>query len=99
MPVTSLPDLLARWAPLAALCARAEQIGELEIWAFGSMLRSAAPRDIDVLVVYRDPARLRELTESEPWELRFPPVDLIGMMPDEVSELNFLEVTSAVRLL
>ncbi|WP_315105398.1 hypothetical protein [uncultured Microbacterium sp.] len=89
---------LARWATLLRLHDAATNIGGLEVWLFGSALRVEDPRDIDVLIIYTDAGALRRLVATEYWELNTPPIDLIAMMPDEVAELQFLNVTLAERV-
>jgi hypothetical protein len=70
----------------------------LQVWAFGSMLRSDRPRDLDVLVIYNDRADLVALREMAWWEVSAPTVEIIAMTPDEEYHYDFIEVTSAMRL-
>jgi predicted nucleotidyltransferase len=87
-----------RWPALRQLVEVAEEAGAIEVWLFGSALRSSSPRDLDVLVVYLDERVPPALRSSAYLELLSPPIDLIAMTPDEVDELNFLVTVPAVRL-
>ena len=91
-------DYLDRWPSLQMLCEVAAQIGGLDVYAFGSSMRRDDPRDLDILIVYTDPAALNSLVSAHEWDLQVPPVDLIAMMPDEVVELRFLDVTRAQKI-
>jgi predicted nucleotidyltransferase len=91
--------LIGRWPVLDELCRCAESLHRLEVWVFGSMLRSDKPRDLDVLVIYNDPVDLATLRRMGWWEISAPQVDIIAMTPDEEHHYRFIEVTGAIRLL
>jgi hypothetical protein len=91
-------DLTDRWPQLANLVEQAAQIGGLQLWAFGSMLQVPEPNDLDVAVIYNDRARLLDLRSRVPWELTAPPIDLIGLTPDEDADLAFLDGVQAIQL-
>lgn len=86
------------WPVLRVLRSAAEEIGGLELRLFGSARNSTTPRDLDVLVLYDDPLKLRALVEADLWELCTPPIDLIGMTRDEDFELEFSAETGATPL-
>ncbi|MFD1376080.1 hypothetical protein ACFQ4U_07000 [Micrococcus antarcticus] len=87
-----------RWPVLGELCRAAEQIGSLELRLFGSALYSISPSDLDVLVLYDNPAKLNALVKADLWEMYVPPIDLIGMTHDEDFELKFTAGTGATPL-
>jgi predicted nucleotidyltransferase len=91
-------DLRDRWPTLDELCRYAERFPGLEVWAFGSMLRSDRPHDLDVLIVYNDRADVVALRDMGLWEVTVPMVDIIAMTPDEEYHYQFIEVTGALRL-
>jgi hypothetical protein len=91
-------DLKDRWPILNELCRCAEKLPELEVWAFGSMLRSNRPHDLDVLIVYNDRAQLSALRDMGLWEVTAPTVDIIAMTPDEEYHYQFTTATGALRL-
>lgn len=93
-----MSPLIDRWPDLQRLVELAEEAGAIQVWLFGSALRSPSPRDLDVLVVYLDENVPRTLRSSTFLELLSPPIDLISMTPDEVDELNFLVTVPATRL-
>jgi hypothetical protein len=62
------------------------------------MLRSDAPRDLDVLIVYKSRADVVALREMGLWEVTVPPVDVIAMTSDEEDHYRFIEITGAIRL-
>ncbi|MEP6697640.1 MAG: hypothetical protein ABJA34_12315 [Pseudonocardiales bacterium] len=55
------------------------------------------PNDLDVAVIYEDRARLLDLRGRAPWELTAPPIDLIGLTPDEDADLAFLDGVQAIQ--
>jgi hypothetical protein len=71
----------------------------LQVWLFGSALRSDNPADLDVLLVYEDRSSVVVLRKMHPWEDFCPPCHLIAMTPLEVTEYDFIATTQAVRLL
>jgi predicted nucleotidyltransferase len=91
-------DLRDRWSTLDELCRCAARFPGLEIWAFGSMLRSSEPHDLDVLIIYDDANDVVAMRERQLWEVTLPPVDIIAMTRDEEIHYDFVEVTRAVRL-
>ncbi|MCV7229089.1 nucleotidyltransferase domain-containing protein [Mycolicibacterium komossense] len=91
-------ELTSRWPILNRLCKLASELNRVEIWAFGSMLRSDEPNDLDVLVVYENREDVVYLRERELWEVRLPPVDIIAMTKCEQRHYHFISITGAVRL-
>lgn len=91
-------DLRAQWPVLDELCRCAGYLPGLTVWAFGSMLRTRAPRDLDVLVVYDDRADVIALRAMKLWEVNVPVVDLIATTPDEEKHYEFIKTTGAVRI-
>ena len=91
-------DLKTRWSPLAVLIEHAADIGDMEIWVFGSMLVHDDPADLDVAVIYDDRAKVTELRGRAYWELESPPVDILCLTHDEDSDLGFLSGAGARRL-
>lgn len=92
-------DVRQRWTAIDQLCEIASHIGNLEIWVFGSALRSDSPSDLDALAIYGDRCDIVRLRGAKLWELLDPPIDLIAMTRAEESELEFISGTSAVRVL
>lgn len=86
------------WPALRQLVRLAEELGAIQVWLFGSALRSHTPRDLDVLVVYLDENVPRALRSDMLLELLSPPIDLIAMTPDEVDALDFLGTMPAICL-
>jgi hypothetical protein len=70
----------------------------LEVWAFGSMLQSEEPRDLDVLVIYDDLNDIVAVRKMHLWEVTLPPVEIIAMTRDEQTHYRFIEETGAIRL-
>ena|SRR5437763_337574 len=91
-------DLRLRWPILDELCTCAEQFPGVEVWAFGSMLRTQHPHDHDVLIIYTDPDHITGLYDMRLWEVSLPLLDIIAMTPDENSDYQFTEFTRAQRL-
>jgi hypothetical protein len=71
----------------------------LQVWLFGSALRSQNPADLDVLLVYVDRPSVLALRNMHPWDSFCPPCHLIAMTPLELTEYDFIATTGAVRLL
>lgn len=90
-------ELTRRWPQLVELASQATEVGGLQLWAFGSLLQVSNPNDLDVAVIYTDRRRLVQLRKRAPWELTVPPIDLIGLTPDEEVELRFLERVQGLR--
>lgn len=91
-------DLKSQWPVLDEICRCVDRLSGLQVWAFGSMLRSGTPNDLDVLIVYIDRADVVALREMGMWEVNFPPVDMIAMTPDEEHYYQFVRMTGAIRL-
>lgn len=91
-------DLSDRWPILDELCRCADNFPELEVWAFGSMLRSKRPSDLDVLIIYEARSDLAALRDMVLWEVTVPPVDIIAMTPDEEKHYQFIKITGAQLL-
>lgn len=91
-------DLRDRWPILDELCRCAARIPGLEVWAFGSMLRSDTPSDLDILIVYNERIDVDALRDMGLWELAIPAVDILAMTPDEEHHYQFITVTGALRL-
>ncbi|MGV9952835.1 nucleotidyltransferase domain-containing protein [Streptomyces cellulosae] len=92
-------DLRRRWPILDELCECAAGFPDMEIWAFGSMLRSERPRDLDVLIIYSCRENVADIREMGFWELSLPPVEIIAMTRDEESHYDFIKITNARRLI
>jgi hypothetical protein len=91
-------DLSDRWPTLNELCQCAAKLARLEVWAFGSMLWSDQPHDLDVLIIYNDRANVVALRDMGLWEVTVPTMDIIAMTPDEEYHYQFIKVTGALRL-
>ncbi|WP_156135105.1 nucleotidyltransferase domain-containing protein [Arthrobacter sp. L77] len=94
-------SVLGDWPVLAEVAAIAQAIGGIEVWCFGSVSRGPTARDVDLLVVYEERARVNEFRSKidEYGLFQVPPLlDLICMLPAEVKFYDFLRVTSAIRI-
>ncbi|MFC8535271.1 nucleotidyltransferase family protein [Streptomyces sp. NPDC057249] len=91
-------DLRRRWPILGELCECAAGYPGMEIWVFGSMLRSEQPRDLDVLIIYACRGDVDSIRNMGYWELSLPPVEIIAMTRDEESHYDFIRMTNARRL-
>lgn len=90
-------DLTASWPDLRRFLDLARQ-RPVEVWLFGSVLRSDHPADLDVLVVYRNRADVVALRAADWWQECEPPLDIIAMTRAEEQHLAFVAGTRAVRL-
>ncbi|WP_149444929.1 nucleotidyltransferase domain-containing protein [Mycolicibacterium sp. P9-22] len=70
----------------------------IEIWAFGSMMRSEEPNDLDILILYNNHDDVTALRSAELWEVALPPVEIIAMTASEQMHYDFISLTGAVRL-
>lgn len=80
-------------------CRLAEQRGVLEVWLFGSAMRSDTPADLDVLVLYDDRDAMVDLRQADYWETYSPPISLLAMTREEETFYDFISATGAQRLL
>ncbi|MDQ6671235.1 MAG: hypothetical protein M3069_10880 [Chloroflexota bacterium] len=90
---------LSRWPDLELLLNAARSLPFLQVWLFGSVLRSEDPADLDVLLVYEDRSFVLALRKMQSWEDFCLPFHLIAMTPLEVAEYEFIARTGAVRVL
>jgi predicted nucleotidyltransferase len=90
---------LTRWPHLKRLTEAARSLPSLEVWLFGSALRSECPADLDILLIYEDRSAVVALRKMNRWEDMCPPFHLIAMTPREVDEYDFIRHTGAVRLM
>jgi predicted nucleotidyltransferase len=90
---------LSNWPHLKLLLETARRLPFLQVWLFGSVLRSDEPADLDILLVYEDRFSVVKLRRTLAWENYRPPFHIIAMTPLEVTEYDFIETTGAVRLL
>ncbi|MGY9066813.1 hypothetical protein [Streptomyces sp. CAS3] len=90
---------LSRWPHLNLLTEAARALPSLEVWLFGSALRSECPADLDILLIYDDRSAVVALRKMNHWEDMCPPFHLIAMTPREVDEYDFIRLTGAVRLM
>ena len=90
---------LSCWPHLELLVEAARGLPPLQVWLFGSALRTGAPADLDVLLVYEDRWTVVALRAMQPWDEFNPPCDIIAMTPLEEHEYAFIAGTGAVRLL
>ena len=88
---------LGAWPHLLAFNASAVSLG-LRVWLFGSALRSRVPRDLDVLVLYRDREAVQALREERWWGGFTPPLDIIAMTDGEEQYYRFIEGCRAIHL-
>lgn len=86
------------WPHLARLCELAESKSDLQVWLFGSALRNATPRDIDVLLVYANYEDVASIKSAGWWGDEKPPIDLIAMTQEEERGYDFIAGTMAERL-
>ncbi|MFS8102709.1 nucleotidyltransferase domain-containing protein [Lentzea alba] len=91
-------DLTERWPVLGELIRCAATFPGLQVWVFGSTLRSSQPNDLDVLVIYQDRAEVDELRKMGWWEISVPPMDIIAMTEDEEQHYGFITETGAACL-
>lgn len=92
-------DLRRRWPILDVLCECATEFPDVEVWAFGSMLRSERPRDLDILIIYNRQQDVAAIRTMGLWELSLPPVEIIAMTRDEESHYDFIGIANAKRLM
>ncbi|MEU0213230.1 hypothetical protein [Streptomyces canus] len=90
---------LNQWPHLRLLIEAAQGLPSLEVWLFGSALRSQRPADLDILLVYEDRSAVVALRTMNSWEEMCPPFHLIAMTSREVDEYDFIRRTGAVRLM
>lgn len=90
--------LAHRWPHLGRFCELAAGRPGIQVWLFGSALKSSSPSDLDVLVVYRDRADIVALREADWWIEFEPPLDIIAMTPEEESHYEFVAGTNAHQL-
>jgi predicted nucleotidyltransferase len=90
-------DLRVKWHQLDVLCSLAERISDLEVWAFGSVLRRDDPHDLDVLLIYDERDSVVALRNARIWAETDPPCHIIAMTRAEEREYAFIQVTGAVR--
>lgn len=91
-------DLRAKWWQFDALCRLAEDLSDLEIWAFGSALRREEPRDLDALLIYEDRTSVVTVRAARAWSETDPSCDIIAMTRAEEHEYRFVQQTGAIRL-
>jgi hypothetical protein len=89
---------LNRWPHLRLLTEVAHSLPSLQVWIFGSALRSERPADLDILLVYEDDSAVVALRKMKGWEDACPPFHIIAMTRREVDEYDFIRGTGAVRL-
>lgn len=87
------------WPHLRDFCHRAATFVGLEVWLFGSALTSAAPADLDVLVMYESRSDVIALREAEWWGEFEPPLHIIAMTEQEEHHYQFIAATGARRLI
>lgn len=90
---------LSRWPHLELLLETARGLPHLQVWLFGSALRSDDPTDLDILLVYEDRSSVAALRKIQQWGDSCPPFHFIAMTSLEVTEYDFITTTRAVRLL
>jgi hypothetical protein len=69
------------------------------MWLFGSALTSHTPADLDVLLVYRDPADIEAIRSAHAWAEEIPPINIIAMTVQEESDYAFIRGVHAHRIL
>lgn len=89
---------LNRWPHLNLLIEEAHKLPSLQVWLFGSALRSERPADLDILLIYEDRSAVVALRNMADWEDVAPPFHIIAMTRREVDEYEFVRHTGAVRL-
>lgn len=87
-----------RWQQLDEVVRLAGNYSRIQVWLFGSALRSGSPSDIDVLLVYHDRRDVVAIREACWWTDYDPPLNIIAMTRDEEREYDFIAATHAVRL-
>ncbi|RKT78674.1 hypothetical protein DFJ68_2123 [Terracoccus luteus] len=65
---------------------------------FGSVLTSLTPADLDVLLLYQDPADIKAIRSVRAWDDESPPINIIAMTPQEESDYAFIRGTRAQRM-
>ncbi|MGW3186103.1 hypothetical protein ACWDD9_43230 [Kitasatospora sp. NPDC001119] len=71
----------------------------VQVWLFGSALRSDSPGDLDILLIYGDRSAVLALRQMKSWEDYSPPIHFIAMTQLEEYEYDFIAKTEALRLL
>jgi hypothetical protein len=89
---------LVSWPPLASLCELAKTMPGLQLWLFGSALRSRSPRDLDVLIVYSFREDVATIRDARRWSDEQPPIEIIAMTIDEEQDYSFISGVGARRL-
>lgn len=69
------------------------------MWLFGSALTTQTPADLDVLLVYGDLADIEAIRAAHAWAEEIPPINIIAMTVQEVSDYAFTRGAHARRLL
>jgi len=70
----------------------------IDVYIFGSVIYSNLPNDIDVLIVYSDMHELPTIKHQLVQMSLEYPLDIYYMTPEEVKELDFINVTQAIEL-
>ncbi|MFG2045754.1 hypothetical protein [Dactylosporangium sp. NPDC048998] len=91
--------LTDRWPHLNEFCRLAAEFPELQVWLFGSALKSSSPADLDVLVTYQDRSIVVALRAARGWDDYDPPLRIIAMTRGEERFYDFKASTGAMRLL
>lgn len=87
-----------RWPRLKELSLYVQEFLDVDMWLFGSMLHSRSPRDLDVLLIYKDIHDIECINRMSIWELSAPAIEIIAMTMDEEVHYKFIETTRALRV-
>lgn len=91
-------EITGSWPQLAYFVKIAGLFPGVQTWLFGSALTSAAPRDIDVLVIYEDRADVVAIRAVRKWNHFDPPLHIIAMTAEEEHFHQFIAQTASVRI-
>jgi predicted nucleotidyltransferase len=75
------------------------KIGQIRVYIFGSAIRpDTVPNDIDIFIIYDDPAQPRAIREFLR-EMNYIPVHLIFLTAEEEAETDFINKQNCVSIL
>lgn len=91
-------ELTDSWPHLKDFCNLAANYPDVQVWLFGSALRSASPSDLDVLLLYRNREDVVAIRTAQWWHHFEPPLHIVAMTAEEERHYSFIAITKAARL-